>query len=74
MFPFGGIKPIKEDFEDEDLRASLEVPKGLENSFFKWKRNDWYRKLDSLALVGLPIPDWALKQVSDKEAVFDLEE
>lgn len=74
VFPFGGIKPIKEDFEDEDLRASLEVSEGFENSVFKWRKNDWYRKLDDLALVGLPIPDWALKQVREKEAVFDLEE
>lgn len=74
VFPFGGIKPIKEDFDDEDLEAALSVPEGLENSFFVWRKNDWYRKLDDLALVGFPIPDWVLKQVSDKEVIFDLED
>lgn len=55
IFPFGGIKPIEEDFEEEDLKDSI-ILEGKANRIFKWCVDDWFDKSTGEALIGLAIP------------------
>ncbi|MCS7475152.1 protein rep [Myroides odoratimimus] len=63
IFPFGGIKPIEEDFNEEDLTDSI-VLEGMANRIFKWCIDDWYDKGSGDALVGLAIPE-KVKKMTD---------
>jgi hypothetical protein len=53
---FGGIKAVKEDFDEDDLTNGI-VLEGMYNSIFKWCMDDWYEKSTGLALVGKSIPE-----------------
>lgn len=50
---FGGIRKIKEEFEDEDLTGQ-EVDQ--ENGVYKWVSVDWFNKETGEPLVNIPIP------------------
>ncbi|SEI81499.1 hypothetical protein SAMN04488018_10560 [Myroides marinus] len=63
LFPFGGIKPIEEDFDEDDLEGGI-VLEGMANRIFKWCTDDWYDKADGNALVGLAIPE-KVKKLTD---------
>lgn len=56
LYPFGGIKPIEEDFREEDLKEGITL-EGMANRVFKWCTDDWYDKGSGDALVGLAIPE-----------------
>lgn len=64
VFQSFGIKPTKEDFEDDDLLAKLEADM-LEDTLFKWKEDDWYGKATGVGLVGIEIPK-RVKEMKDK--------
>ena len=38
--PFGSLRPVEEDFEDEDLEADLDIEQA--NSIWRWSVSDWY--------------------------------
>ena len=38
--PFGSLRPVEEDFEDEDLEADLDIDQA--NSIWRWSVSDWY--------------------------------
>lgn len=38
--PFGSLRPIEEDFEEEELEADLDIEQA--NSLWKWSISDWY--------------------------------
>lgn len=63
IFPFGGIKPIEEDFNEDDLKDGV-VLDGMANRIFKWCVDDWYDKSTGNALVGLVIPE-KVKKMTD---------
>lgn len=50
---FGGIRKIKEEFEDDDLTGQ-ETEK--ENGVYTWVSEDWFNKTTGEPLVNLPIP------------------
>lgn len=56
LFPFGGIKAIEEDFDEDDLTNGI-VLEGMANRIFKWCTDDWYDTKDGQALIGLAIPE-----------------
>ncbi|MDM1373828.1 hypothetical protein [Myroides marinus] len=63
LYPFGGIKPIEEDFSEEDLKEGVTL-EGMANCIFKWCTDDWYDKENGNALVGLVIPE-KVKKLTD---------
>lgn len=68
---FGGIRMIKEDFEDEDLKNEL-VLEDSTPGVYKWISEDWFNKATGEALVGLLIPKKVRRMVkypnNEKEA------
>lgn len=48
--PFGSLRPVEEDFEDEDLEADLKVEQA--NSLWEWVVSDWYNIETGEALTG----------------------
>lgn len=38
--PFGSLRPVEEDFEDEELEADLDIEQA--NSIWRWATSDWY--------------------------------
>lgn len=38
--PFGSLKPVEEDFEEEELEADLNIEQA--NSLWQWSISDWY--------------------------------
>ena len=38
--PFGGLKPIEEDFDEKELEADLSIEQA--NSIWEWAVSDWY--------------------------------
>lgn len=48
--PFGSLKPIAEDFEDEDLTADIDIERA--NSIWQWATSDWYDIDTGEALTG----------------------
>lgn len=38
--PFGSLRPVEEDFDDEDLEADLDIEQA--NSIWRWSVSDWY--------------------------------
>ena len=48
--PFGSIRPVKEDFEDDELEADLDVEQT--NSLWEWMTSDWYNIETGEQLTG----------------------
>lgn len=55
VFQSFGIKPTKEDFDYDDLIATLDTI-GLDDSLYSWKNDDWYGRATGTGLVGIEIP------------------
>lgn len=55
---FGQMKMIKEDFEDTDLNATLNLGSAYANELFSWldAHSDWLNKQTGELLVSKPIP------------------
>jgi hypothetical protein len=68
--PFGGLKAVKEDFEDEDLHNEVVLEDNI-NSIYKWVSNDWYEKTTGEALIGIEIPDKVKKMAGYPEPKDD---
>ena len=51
---FGGIRMIKEEFEDEELQTKIETD--VLDGLYKWVDVDWFNKDTGEALVNIPIP------------------
>lgn len=48
--PFGSLKPIAEDFEDDELDAGMDIERA--NSIWQWATSDWYDIDTGEALTG----------------------
>ncbi|MCG8239786.1 protein rep, partial [Tenacibaculum finnmarkense] len=59
---FGGLRKIKEEFEDEDLISNVRINE-IEQ-VFKWVSSDWFNKETGEPLVDLPIPEKVKRMVS----------
>ncbi len=59
---FGGIKKIKEDFEDDELKGVHIGDVG--QAIYKWVGRDWFNKETGEALVNIPIPKKVENMVS----------
>jgi hypothetical protein len=55
VFQSFGIKPKKDDFDDEDLIATIDTVL-LDDQLFRWEKDDWYGLESGSGLVGIPIP------------------
>lgn len=51
---FGGLRKVKEEFEDEDLKASIQIDEF--EQIYKWVSSDWFNKETGEALIDIPIP------------------
>ena len=48
--PFGSLRPVKEDFEEEDLTSDLTIDEA--NSLWEWVISDWYNIETGESLTG----------------------
>ena len=48
--PFGSLRPVKEDFEEEELVADMEIEDV--NSMWEWVTSDWYNIQTGEGLTG----------------------
>ena len=48
--PFGSLRPVEEDFEDDELEADLDIEQA--NSLWEWAVSDWYNIETGEALTG----------------------
>ncbi|MBE7698668.1 protein rep [Tenacibaculum finnmarkense] len=58
---FGGLRKIKEEFEDEDLKGQI-IDK--EDGVYKWWKVDWWNLDTGEPLVDLPIPEKVKRMVA----------
>lgn len=72
---FGALKMVKEDFEDDDLNATLNLGTKYANDIFSWVDNqsDWLCQDTGELLVAKPIPtkvkNLLPQKVEEKEAI-----
>ena len=64
--PFGGLKPVSEDIDEEELEANILISA---DSIFKWIMNDWVNLETGECLTGYE-PSQSLKRLIDEEEVF----
>lgn len=64
--PFGGMKPISEDIDEEELEANILISA---DSIFKWITDDWVNLETGECLTGFK-PSDSLKRLIDEEEVF----
>lgn len=60
--PFGSLKPITEDFEDEELTAEMQVDRA--NSIWQWLHSDWY-DIDTGELLSGYVPAKSIDKLLD---------
>lgn len=48
--PFGSLRPVEEDFEEEELEADLNIDQA--NSIWRWATSDWYNIETGETLTG----------------------
>ena len=64
--PFGGLKPVSEDIDEEELEANILISA---DSIFKWITDDWVNLETGECLTGFK-PSDSLKRLIDEEEVF----
>lgn len=64
--PFGGLNPVTEDIDEEELEANILISA---DSIFKWIMNDWVNLDTGECLTGYE-PSQSLKRLIDEEEVF----
>jgi hypothetical protein len=64
--PFGGLKPVSEEIEEEELEANILISA---DSIFKWIMDDWVNLETGECLTGFK-PSSSLKRLIDEEEVF----
>ena len=64
--PFGGLKPISEEIDEEELEANILISA---DSIFKWIMDDWVNLETGECLTGFK-PSDSLKRLIDEEEVF----
>lgn len=64
--PFGGLKPVSEEIEEEELEANILISA---DSIFKWIMDDWVNLETGECLTGFK-PSASLKRLIDEEEVF----
>lgn len=60
--PFGSLKPVPEDFEDEELTADINIERA--NSIWQWVVSDWYDIDTGEALTGY-VPAGSMVELLD---------
>lgn len=60
--PFGSLQPVPEDFEDEELTATIDVERA--NSIWQWVISDWYDIDTGEALTGY-VPAGSMVELLD---------
>lgn len=60
--PFGSLKPVPEDFEDEELTADMDIERA--NSIWQWVVSDWYDIDTGEALTGY-VPAGSMVELLD---------
>lgn len=64
--PFGGLKAVSEEIDEEELEASILISA---DSIFKWITDDWVNLETGECLTGFK-PSDTLKRLIDEEEVF----
>lgn len=64
--PFGGLKAVSEDIEEEELEANILISA---DNIFKWIMDDWVNVETGECLTGFK-PSDTLKRLIDEEEVF----
>lgn len=64
--PFGGLKAVSEDIDEEELEANILISA---DSIFKWITDDWVNLETGECLTGFK-PSDSLKRLIDEEEVF----
>lgn len=70
---FGSLKMIKEDFEDDDLKATINLGEGFANQLYKWCVDDYFNIETGEALLNKSIPskikNMLPQKVAEKEMI-----
>lgn len=64
--PFGSLKPVAEDFDEDELMADIEIERA--NSIWQWAVSDWYDIDTGEALTGYVPADSIVELLDNPEA------